>query len=228
MGRGERGRDEGIATKASPPLPRRTKGTRGSESLGLGSRRIPAPECSPPTLKRRIRGEGGDGLPGASPPARDPDGANLTAAHDPWELRRPCRPAVPGAACRIRPSPPGPQPGCPPPWLQSCTSRARRARTQNPSREQSIASRRSALAPADGQRAEADTPTRFSPPPNPGFRTRDPRLSCPNKNWGVPGPLGVFWKQKPQDPRLHAPRMLSYQKHPRRVGVPLVAVRVLC
>uniref|UniRef100_A0A8C2MGN4 Uncharacterized protein n=1 Tax=Cricetulus griseus TaxID=10029 RepID=A0A8C2MGN4_CRIGR len=116
-------------------------------------------------------------LPGASPPAGDPDGANLTAAHDPWELRRPCRPAVPGSAGRIRSSPPGPQHRCPPPWLQSCTSRARMALSQNPSREQSIASRRSASA--DGQRAEADTPTRLSPPPNPASRAGDTLGSTP-------------------------------------------------
>lgn len=111
-------------------------------------------------------GEGGDGLPGASPPAGDPDGANHTAAHDPWELCRPCPPAVPRAASGIRPSPPGPQPSCPSPWLQSYTSKAGMARTQNPSREQSTASRRSASA--EGQREKADTPTRLSPrPPDP-------------------------------------------------------------
>lgn len=143
-----------------------------------------SPRTLSPPPKRRIGGEGGDGLPGASPPAGDPDGANRTAAHDPWELRRPCHPAVPGAAWRICPSPPEPQPSRPAPCLQSCTSRARRARTQNPSREQSIVSRRSASA--EGQRAEADTPTRLSPLPDPGSRAGDPRLSCPNKSWRSP------------------------------------------
>lgn len=80
------------------------------------------------------------------------------------------------------PFPPGPQPSCPAPWLQSYTSSAGMARIQNPFWEQSTASRRSASS--EGQRAEADTPTRFSSPPDPSSRTGDPCPSCPNKNWG--------------------------------------------
>lgn len=82
------------------------------------------------------------------------------------------------------PFPPGPQPSCPAPWLQSYTSSAGMARIQNPFWEQSTASRRSASS--EGQRAEADTPTRFSSPPDPSSRTGDPCPSFPNKNWGSP------------------------------------------
>nr|BAB32285.1 unnamed protein product [Mus musculus] len=138
---------------------------------------------SPRSRQEEDRGRGRDGLPGASPAAGDPDGANRTAAHDPWELRRPSRQAV--QELRAGPTlPPGPQPSYPAPWLQSCTSSAGMAPHTNPFGEQSTASRRSASS--EGKRAEADTPTRFSSPSDASSRTGDTCPSCLNKKWGSP------------------------------------------
>lgn len=110
---------------------------------------------SPRSLQEKDQGRGRDRLPGALPLAGDPDGANRTTAHDPWELRRPRRQAV----RELRAGPallPGPRPSCPAPWLQSCTSSAGMAPIQNPFREQSTASRRSVSS--EGQRRKRTHP----------------------------------------------------------------------